>query len=168
MKVIRHVLFYKILRSEIERAHRPRVVRPIRVGGVAVDDPKLAHNILLYFCLILAVFVFSWLGLITFEPNSTWGVADTEMVASDGAESIENVVSRIDPGTLDDKLLDSASAVAATLNNIGPGLGVVGATKNYAGFSQGAKLLFVWLMMLGRVEVFSVLLLFIPSFWRRV
>ncbi len=61
-----------------------------------------------------------------------------------------------------------ASAVAATLNNIGPGLGVVGATQNYAGFSQGAKLLFVWLMMLGRVEVFSVLVLIFPAFWRRV
>jgi trk system potassium uptake protein TrkH len=70
--------------------------------------------------------------------------------------------------TLEEKLLDSASAVAATLNNIGPGLGVVGPKNNYAGFSQGAKLLFVWLMMLGRVEVFSVLVLVFPSFWRRV
>ncbi len=54
------------------------------------------------------------------------------------------------------------------LNNIGPGLGVVGATQNYAGFSQGAKLLFIWLMMLGRVEIFSVLVLIFPAFWRRV
>ena len=67
-----------------------------------------------------------------------------------------------------EELLDAASAVAATLNNIGPGLGVVGPTNNYAHFSQGAKLLFVWLMMLGRVEVFSVLVLFFPTFWRRV
>ncbi|MEM6776085.1 MAG: TrkH family potassium uptake protein [Planctomycetota bacterium] len=156
MKVIRHVLFYKILRCEIERAHRPRVVRPLRVGGVAVDDPKLAHNILLYFCIVLAIFVFSWLALITLEPSSTWGVVGSASTSETMAD------------TLDDKLLDSASAVAATLNNIGPGLGVVGATRNYAGFSQGAKLLFVWLMMLGRVEIFSVLLLFVPSFWRRV
>ena len=45
---------------------------------------------------------------------------------------------------------------------------MVGATENYANFSQGAKLLFVWLMMLGRVEVFSVLVLIFPTFWRRV
>jgi len=162
LKVIRHVLFYKILRLEIERAHRPRVMRPLRISGHAVDDPNLAHNILLYFCLVLSIFVFAWLALVTFEPNSTWGV-----VASDVAQQSEEGKQLL-KGTLDDKLLDSASAVAATLNNIGPGLGVVGATRNYAGFSQGAKLLFVWLMMLGRVEIFSVLLLFVPSFWRRV
>ncbi|MEM6362956.1 MAG: TrkH family potassium uptake protein [Planctomycetota bacterium] len=144
MKVIRHVLFYKILRSEVERAHRPRVVRPLRMGGTPVDDPRLPGQILLYFCMVLAIFTFSWLGLITLEPNSTW------------------------KGQTEHKLVDTASAVAATLNNIGPGLGVVGATQNYAGFSQGAKLLFTWLMMLGRVEIFSVLLLFVPSFWRRV
>ncbi len=149
MKVIRHVLFYRILRLEIEKAHRPRVVRFLRIGGSTVDDPNLAHSIVVYFSMILAIFVFSWLLLITFEPNSTWGASETE-------------------STLDEKLLDSASAVAATLNNIGPGLGVVGATQNYAGFSQGAKLLFVWLMMLGRVEVYSVLVLIFPTFWRRV
>ena len=75
MKVIRHVLFYKILRLEMERAHHPRVIRPLRVGGAPVDDPNLAHNILVYFCIVLAIFVFSWLALVTFEPNSTWGRA---------------------------------------------------------------------------------------------
>ncbi len=163
LKVIRHVLFYKILRQEIEKSHRPRVVRMIRIGGATVDDPKLAHGIVVYFSMILAIFVFSWLLLITFEPNRTWEV--TDLVAAE--QSIENlqVANRV---ALDEKLLDSASAVAATLNNIGPGLGVVGATHNYANFSQGAKLLFVWLMMLGRVEVFSVLVLIFPAFWRRV
>ena len=157
MKVIRHVLFYKILRQEIERAHRPRVVRLLRIGGTTIDDPNLTRGIEVYFCMILAIFVFAWLLLVTFEPDSTWGVAGDLSTAAVDKTS-----------TLDEKLLDSASAVAATLNNIGPGLGVVGATQNYANFSQGAKLLFVWLMMLGRVEVFSVLVLIFPSFWRRV
>ncbi|NND96788.1 MAG: TrkH family potassium uptake protein [Pirellulaceae bacterium] len=165
MKVIRHVLFYKILRSEIELAHRPRVVRLLQIGGSTVDDPNLTRGIVVYFCMILAIFVFSWLLLITFEPDSTWGVAEdlsltSQLVADQQPDADKQ-------GTLDEKLLDSASAVAATLNNIGPGLGVVGATENYANFSQGAKLLFVWLMMLGRVEVFSVLVLVFPSFWRR-
>lgn len=162
MKVIRHVLFYKILHLEMERAHRPRVIRPLRVSGKPVDDPKLADHILLYFCLVLAIFVVSWLALVTFEPNSTWGVVESDVAQT---TQVGKVILK---GTLDDKLLDTASAVAATLNNVGPGLGVVGATRNYAEFSQGAKLLFVWLMMLGRVEIFSVLLLFVPSFWRRV
>ena len=160
MKVIRHVLFYKILRHEIEKAHRPRVIRSIRVGGTIVDDPNLAHGIVVYFSMILAIFVFAWLLLITFEPITTWGASPSELHgATIGANSDD---------TSDEKLLDCASAVAATLNNIGPGLGVVGATRNYANFSQGAKLLFIWLMMLGRVEVFSILILIFPTFWRRV
>ena len=56
--------------------------------------------------------------------------------------------------------------MAATLNNIGPGLGTVGATQNYAPFSAATKLLFATLMMIGRLEVFVVLVLFSPSFWR--
>lgn len=165
IKVIRHILFYKILRLEIEKAHRPRVVRFIRIGGAAVDEPNLPHSIVVYFSMILALFVFAWLLLITFEPNTMWEqVTITPEAAELGPAYGDVLVSN----NLEEKLLDSASAVAATLNNIGPGLGVVGAERNYAGFSQGAKLLFVWLMMLGRVEVFSVLVLFFPSFWRRV
>ena len=167
MKVIRHVLFYKILLQEIERSHRPRVMRLLRVGGVQVDNPNLVHGIVVYFCMILAIFVFAWLLLITFEPGSTWGAGVAAEVESAASGSDASMVGQKRRGTLDEKLLDSASAVAATLNNIGPGLGVVGATRNYAGFSQGAKLLFIWLMMLGRVEVFSVLVLIFPTFWRR-
>jgi trk system potassium uptake protein len=157
MKVIRHLLFYKILRLELEKSHRPRVIRTLRIGGSNVDDPNLAHSIVVYFAMILAIFVVSWLLLITLEPDSTWGVR--QAVSENGVAT---------KGTLDEKLLDSASAVAATLNNVGPGLGVAGVMRNYADFSQGAKLLFVWLMMLGRVEVYSVLVLIFPAFWRRV
>lgn len=154
MKVIRHVLFFKILSREIELSYRPRVVRLIRIGGTTADDPGMLRGIMVYFCLILGIFIASWMLLVTFEPSSTWGYT---------ADSTASV----DDNTLDEKLLDCASAVAATLNNIGPGLGVVGATQNYAGFSQGAKFLFVWLMLLGRVEVFSILVLIFPTFWRR-
>ncbi len=187
MKVIRHVLLAKILRVELERAHRPRVVRPLRIGGEPIDDPRLAHSILLYFCLITVIYVVSWLLLVTVEPDTTWGVRKLGSVTTTEIDPDKDEMGRDDPtapdrslsdqsdvgrqllaGTLDEKLLDSASAVAATLNNIGPGLGVVGATRNYAGFSQHGKLLFVFLMMLGRVEIYCVLLLFTPSFWRRV
>ncbi len=169
MKVIRHILFYKILRQEIEKSHRPRVVRMIRIGGMTVDDPKLAHSIVVYFSIILAIFVISWLLLVTFEPNQTWSNSGGEASGSSTPSEVTagSEADAADIG-LDEKLLDSASAVAATLNNIGPGLGVVGPTQNYARFSSGAKLLFIWLMMLGRVEVFSVLVLIFPTFWRRV
>ena len=115
--------------------------------------------------MILAIFVFSWLLLVTFEPNETWSQRDAVSLANSELTETETEPREVKAS---EELLDAASAVAATLNNIGPGLGVVGPTNNYAHFSQGAKLLFVWLMMLGRVEVFSVLVLFFPTFWRRV
>jgi trk system potassium uptake protein TrkH len=145
LKVIRHMLFLKIMRLEVEHAFRPRVVRPLRMGGKPVDDPDLRRNILVYFCLILVIFVFSWMFVVTVEPDTTWGSSKEQH---------------------QHKLIDSASGVAATLNNIGPGLGTVGATENYAKFSPLTKLLFIWLMMIGRLEIFSILVLFVPSFWR--
>ena len=145
LKVVRHILFAKSLWLEVERAFHPSVVRTLRLGGEPVADQQLRTNVFVYFGLIVAIFGASWLFTVTVEPNSTW---------TDYGHAAEH------------KLIDAASAVAATLNNIGPGLGVVGATKNYANFSWPNKLLFIWLMMLGRLEIFVVLVLFVPGFWR--
>lgn len=63
-------------------------------------------------------------------------------------------------------LLSSMSAVAATLGNIGPGFGLVGPSKTFAQFGPWAKVLFSLLMLLGRLELFTLLALFTPGFWR--
>lgn len=145
LKVIRHILFVKILRLEIEHAYRPSVVRPLRLRGEVVEHQDLRRNILVYFGFVVAIFVFGWLFTITFEPEATW----TEY------------------GHLPEhKLRDAAGCVAATLNNIGPGLGVIGPRHNYANFTPWTKGLFIVLMMLGRLEIFVILVLFVPSFWR--
>ena len=57
------------------------------------------------------------------------------------------------------------SAVAACLNNLGPGLGEVG--PHYAGLSDFAKALLCFAMLLGRLEIFTLLVLLTPAFWRR-
>lgn len=57
------------------------------------------------------------------------------------------------------------SAVAACMNNLGPGLGDVG--NNYAGISDFAKGVLSFAMLLGRLEIFSLLVLLTPAFWRR-
>lgn len=57
------------------------------------------------------------------------------------------------------------SAVAATINNLGPGLGEVSA--NYAGLSEFNKLLLCFSMLLGRLEIFTLLVLLMPAFWRK-
>ncbi|HGY56504.1 MAG TPA: TrkH family potassium uptake protein [Caldithrix abyssi] len=66
--------------------------------------------------------------------------------------------------------LDFESAfgsVAATLNNIGPGLGSVGPTENYAHIPDLGKWFLSFLMLAGRLEVYTVLVLFTVSFWKR-
>ena len=60
--------------------------------------------------------------------------------------------------------LTSFSSVGATLNNLGPGLGEV--SNNYKNISDGSKLALCLAMLLGRLEIFTLLLLFTPSFWR--
>jgi trk system potassium uptake protein TrkH len=63
--------------------------------------------------------------------------------------------------------MTSMGAVAATINNIGPGLGQVGPTDNYAHLPAALKWFLSFLMMLGRLEVYTVIILLSPTFWKR-
>lgn len=59
------------------------------------------------------------------------------------------------------------SAVLTTLNNVGPGISLVGPVENFSGFSALSKLIFCADMLVGRLEIFPYLLLFSPELWRR-
>ena len=61
--------------------------------------------------------------------------------------------------------LTAFSAVGASINNLGPGLGSV--AKHYGDISDTAKLLLCFTMALGRLEIFTLLVLFSPMFWRK-
>ena len=62
-------------------------------------------------------------------------------------------------------LTTSLSAVVACLCNIGPGFDMVGPTMNYAMFSAGVKTLLSVLMIAGRLELYTIVLMFTPVFW---
>lgn len=64
-------------------------------------------------------------------------------------------------------LVTNFTAVAATLNNIGPGLELVGPTGNFGIFSAGSKLIMIFDMLAGRLEIFPLLLLFVPETWKK-
>ena len=64
-------------------------------------------------------------------------------------------------------LISTFTALSACINNIGPGLGMVGPTGNFSAFSPASKLLLSFDMLVGRLEIFPMLLLFAPSMWRR-
>jgi trk system potassium uptake protein TrkH len=59
------------------------------------------------------------------------------------------------------------SSVIATLMNIGPGFGTIGPSENYAHISAIGKWFLSWNMLVGRLEMFSALVVFYPSFWKR-
>lgn len=64
-------------------------------------------------------------------------------------------------------LVTGFSAVIATVNNIGPGLGAVGPASNFGVLSEFQLVVLTFAMMLGRLELLSVLVLFVGAFWRR-
>ena len=59
------------------------------------------------------------------------------------------------------------SAVLTTINNVGPGIALVGPVENFAKFSVFSKLIFCLDMLFGRLEIFPILLVLSPSFWRK-
>lgn len=61
----------------------------------------------------------------------------------------------------------TSTAVVACINNIGPGFGMVGAVGNYSEFSAFSKIVLIFNMLIGRLEIYPMLILFIPSLWRR-
>ncbi|MBN3582389.1 TrkH family potassium uptake protein [Algoriphagus aestuarii] len=60
----------------------------------------------------------------------------------------------------------SLGATATCLGNVGPAIGKVGPVDNFAFFSPGAKIFLSFIMLLGRLELFTILILFTPFFWR--
>jgi trk system potassium uptake protein TrkH len=80
---------------------------------------------------------------------SSWGLGTIALTLTSGQE-----------------LVTAATAAAATLGNIGPGLEAVGPIKDYAFFDPVSKLVMVVLMWLGRLEVYSIAALITVRFWR--
>ncbi|MDN6626789.1 MAG: TrkH family potassium uptake protein [Pisciglobus halotolerans] len=63
--------------------------------------------------------------------------------------------------------LSAFSAIVATLNNIGPGLGMVGPASSFAGLNDFSKILLSFVMLAGRLEIFPMIILFSPRTWKK-
>jgi len=64
-------------------------------------------------------------------------------------------------------ILSAMTSVAATLGNVGPGLGLVGPARNYSFVPDLGKFFLAFLMLLGRLELYTVLVIFSPHFWKK-
>jgi len=137
IKVIRVLIAFKVILASVERTFRPNIVRPIKAGRVPID-PDVRLDTVVYVLGILLMSVIGGVLIMLFEGGRPKG-----------------------------DMLTAFTASVATLNNIGPGLQMVGAMENYSGFSAPSKVVMSLLMLLGRIEVYAVLVLFVPRFWRR-
>ncbi|SLM29334.1 Trk system potassium uptake protein trkH [Desulfamplus magnetovallimortis] len=64
-------------------------------------------------------------------------------------------------------MVTAFSSVAACIGNIGPGFGDVGPVDNFAIMPCAAKWLLAWCMLLGRLEIYTVIIMFVPEFWKK-
>jgi trk system potassium uptake protein TrkH len=171
LKIIRYILLGKILSLELEKMFRPNVIRHIRLGKRVIQEPEIRVQILLYFALSASIFVLAWLALVAVESDRVWRPGNSRqwhseiglaMAGTQEARSLKSVQQG------NSKLTDCASAVATCLNGVGPGLGMVGPSKNYAHLQLVSKFILCVMMLFGRLEVFPILVLFSPRFWRRL
>ena len=110
------------------------------------------------------------------KPNSRHGAIFFMNLASDVPPVVERtgvilVIFFIITALLSTSGLDlttSISAAATSISNVGPGLGdIIGPNGNFSNLSDFSKWILSLAMILGRLELFAVLVLFIPSFWRK-
>jgi trk system potassium uptake protein TrkH len=114
-----------------------QALHPQVVAPVRMDGKLVNHETIRTTNVFLAAYIFIF-------------AASFMLVSLDGFDMVTNFTS-----------------VAATLNNIGPGLNQVGPMMNFGAYSNFAKLVLIFDMLAGRLEIFPMLVLFLPDAWRR-
>lgn len=138
MKTFRIGVLSKAAFADLRRLVHPRGVFVTRFGEKRVSEP-IIEAVQSYFLFYMFLFM-----------SSTFLLAFIDANLSEGLD-----------------LITATSAVAASLGNIGPGLGDVGPAGNYAALPDLAKWLLSSLMIVGRLEIFPVLVLFTKDLWKR-
>jgi trk system potassium uptake protein TrkH len=136
LKVMRVVLAARVVRREIRMTIHPEQIRLIRTGGRSIND-RVIHGVVVFVLLYLALVVISGV-LLLIDPSRPAGL----------------------------NFEDALSAAAASIGNVGPGFGIVGPMGSYAPFSDQSKVFLALLMVVGRLEIFPVLILLTSAFWR--
>lgn len=129
-----------LIAFKVMLAEVERIFRPNVVRTVKVGrqrvDPELRLGTMVYIMGILLLFALGTIALMIIE-------------ADQGIDVVTAV-----------------SASAATLNNVGPGLNLVGAVRNYGWFSEPSLVVMSLLMALGRLEMYAIVVMFVPRFWK--
>ena len=138
LKTHRIALLSKSAGEDVRRIVRPQAINVTRFGGVVVTSSAM-RNAAAFFIVYVAIFVAGSVLLSFFEA-----------MFADGIDVVTSV-----------------SASASAIGNVGPGLGAVGPATTYAAVVSPGKWLLAFMMIVGRLEIFPMLLLFTRGFWRR-
>jgi trk system potassium uptake protein TrkH len=138
MKTFRLGVLSKAAFADLRRLVHPRGIFVTHFGNARVNEPVI-EAVQSFFLFYMFLFMTATFGLAFIDANLAEGL----------------------------DLVTATSAVAASIGNIGPGLGDVGPAANYAGLPQLAKWMLSGLMIVGRLEIFPVLVLFTKDLWRR-
>ena len=141
-------------------------------AGSTTSGIKVVHYVLIWKFGVAAIkrIFFSPMSIISVRLNQR--PVDSQIVDLAVCYFIVNIFLILGGGcfiALVDKVdvATAMSSVIATLMNIGPGFGDVGPSENYAHFSAIGKWFLSWNMLVGRLEMFSALVIFYPSFWKK-
>lgn len=126
-----------ILLAKEAKKEMKLLVHPRNVRAVKMDGKSIDHNIMRSTSVYLVLYMAIF-------------VISFLLVSIDGKD-----------------FLTSFTSIAATLNNTGPGLSLVGPVGNYAMFGDFSKFVMMFDMLAGRLELFPLLLLFAPSVWKK-
>ncbi|MFC7135086.1 MULTISPECIES: TrkH family potassium uptake protein [Salinibaculum] len=137
IKMVRTLVILKSLKRELFTTVHPDAVSPVRLAGKPLDERALR-----------GIYAFTLLYVVLFFVASG-------LVLLDATRIPESVTA-----------FEGMSAVAATLGNVGPGVGIVGPMNNYLAFPDTSKLFMVFLMWVGRLEVIPVFVLLTGAYWR--
>jgi trk system potassium uptake protein TrkH len=113
------------------------IVHPRTVETVKVNGKKVSHEVTRNASVYLIIYIM-------------FVVISTALIAFDGFDFTTNLTS-----------------VLATFNNTGPGFSIVGSAGNYSSFSVFSKIVFIFNMLAGRLELYPMLLIFMPRAWKK-
>lgn len=143
LKVSRVILLVKSIRVQLKKLIHPRSVNTVKFEGKTLDNETLVattNYFSLYMICMLAIFI-----VISFDNTAAAAITQ-------GGFNITET---------------NFTAVVSCFNNIGPGLGMVGPAGSFAAYSPVSKIVFCLAMLLGRLEIFPLLLTLAPSTWMK-
>jgi trk system potassium uptake protein TrkH len=136
IKIVRWLVVFKSMRRQLFTTAHPSAVKPVRLGDHVIDES-----------VIRAIYGFTLLYLLTFAFATMLILIDA------GRAGLEMTI------------LEALSASIATIGNIGPGFGFLGPFGSYVTFPTTSKLLMIFLMWIGRLEIIPVFVIFTGAFW---